>query len=212
MTQEQLIAIGASLIGGGAAGASINQLVTAYRGRRQPIGYRFESAALFSPPSETAGPSFRVTFTPVGGVATELANLHTLRVELINRGNSDRTTMLLGLTLPVGQNIVHAEKATGDRHHRMTIQGELSPSTASNEIDVVLEPFNRGDTYTLTLYVTLPPDIDEVGPIEPSSSEAVRFVELPNSAQVAAEALDIGLGLTPVGGVVAQVARRLLPR
>lgn len=207
-----MIAIGLSLLGGGAAGAVINQMVTSYRARRQPIGYRFESAALFSPPSETAGPSFRVTFTPIGGSATELANLHTLRVELINRGNSDRARMLLGLTLPVGQNIVHAEKTTGDRHHRMTIQGELNPSTASNEIDVLLEPFNRGDTYTLTLYVTLPPDIDEVGLIVPSSSEAVRFVELPNSAQVASEALDIGLSITPAGSVIGQMVKRFLSR
>ena len=173
-------------------GALITQVATSYRNRLQPIGYRSESSNLFSPPTDGSAPNFRVTFTPASGSATELTNVHALRVELINRGSQDRAKMALGITIPEGQGIVHAEKITGDRHHKLKIETALRPEAPSNEIDLVLEPFNRGDAYTLTLYITLPPGEHEAGPIDPSSAEAVRFVELPTPAELAEEAIGIG--------------------
>lgn len=192
MTLEQTIPIVMSLVGGGAAGAIINQLATSYRNRLQPIGFRYESTALFSPPADEAAPNFRVTFTPPVGTLTELTNVHALRIDIVNRGNHDRAKMTLGLSIPPGQGIVHAAKTTGDRHHKLKIESELRPDAPSNEIDLVLEPFNRGDLYTVTLYVTLPPGQEEAGPIEASSPEAVRFVELPTASELAVEAIGIG--------------------
>ena len=199
MTLEQTAPIVASIVGGGAAGAIITQLVAVYRNRKQPVGYRYESSKLFAPPSGNAAPRFLVTFTPPIGPATELTNVHTVRLEIINRGNQDKPKMALGVTIPPGQGIVHVEKTTGDRHHHLTIESNLRPEAPSHEIDVVLEPFNRGDLYTLTLYVTLPPQTNEAGPVSLSSAEAVRFVQIPSPTEIAIDLVE-GLSL-PVGPV-----------
>jgi len=177
------LTIGTSLIGGGAFGAIITQLVAVHRNRKLPIGYRSASSKLFAPPFGGASPRFRVAFTPLTGTATELTNVHALRLELINRGIQDKPRMTFGVTLPEGQGIVHAEMLAGDRHHSLKIDGEIRPDFPSNEIDIILEPFNRRDSYILTLYVTIPENIEDVGPLSLSSTEAVQFERLPRPSE-----------------------------
>jgi hypothetical protein len=47
MTSQQWLQIVAALLGGGAAGAIITALVSAYRNRVQPVGYKTEVIQVF---------------------------------------------------------------------------------------------------------------------------------------------------------------------
>lgn len=172
----------ASLVGGSVVGTILTLIVSARRNRVQPVGFRAEPLPLFQGVTGNRNVRIRVSLED-GGVLHNLENLHAIDVEVINRGNADRAKFSFGITLPITQQAVAVETVKGDRHHVFTEVPSVSPTAPSNELDFVVQPFNRGDRYRLTAYITLPPGQEMMGDIEFTSSESVVFTPMSTTGE-----------------------------
>jgi hypothetical protein len=175
----------ASLIGGGAVGAIITAIVTSYRNRVQPVGRRIEILPLLtsSSPGSTLKPE--VTLSD-GSTDYKFKNLFVADVQIVNRGNKDFPSFAFGMTLAAGDTVVHLEPYGADRHHVACVATAVSPGKPAQEVDVTLKPFNRGDSYSLKVFVVA--GSTEPGAIVVGSSEAIRFTEMPTLSETVAKA------------------------
>ena len=182
----------ASLLGGGAVGAIITAVVTTFRGRRQPIGYRIDTIPVFQ--STLGSSAFKAVLTvDDNNTKSEFTNLYLAEIQLVNRGNKDYAKFAFGFTLEDGDRAVFVDVSTNDRFHKTTFTAQPTPSAPSAIIDAVLEPFNRGDAYSFKLYVVVPDGRDAPARIEPGSQEAVVFTPMPTLTEIATE---VGRGVS----------------
>lgn len=194
--QIEWLKIAASIVGGGFAGAILTNIVTAHRSRIQPVGRRIDVTPLFTPGFASAPLKPTVTISD-GTRSYEFSNLHLAELNIVNRGNRDFTNFRFGLTLSATDTCVHAEPTESDRHHVATLATAITPATPSSILDFTLEPFNRGDAYTIKLFIV-------AGGIEPesiivSSAESVRFADIPSLAETLGDiASTMTLKLGPV--------------
>lgn len=178
--QIQWIPVIASLIGGGFAGAVLTNVISAYRARIQPIGRRIDVAPLFTP--GLSGSTLRPTVTLADGDTTyPFTNLYVAEVQVVNRGNKDFKSFSFGLTLAGGDAAAHVEAETADRHHVVSLLNTVTPSAPSQTVDLAFTPFNRGDAYILKVFVVAA--AAKPGPISVSSTEAIRFTDIPSLAE-----------------------------
>jgi hypothetical protein len=186
MEQVQLIQLGAALLGGGAAGAIITALVTSYRARVQPIGKRVEILPLFTP--EFGGPSFSTSVTVSdGNVDCKFPNLHLAEIQIVNRGNRDLPSFTFGITLEGTDRAIHIDPKGLDRHHAASLMSICTPASPSSSIDLELRPLNRGDSYTIRVFLVV--EHGKPQPLKIGTSEAVRFTEIPSVAETMAIAV-----------------------
>jgi hypothetical protein len=88
--------------------------------------------------------------------------------------------------MPLDTVIVSVSTSSKDRHHIITVDQQLSPSSPSKDVDFTYAPFNRGDRYSSTLYVSLDNQKkfeefeNEIKNITPSTNEAVIFSPMPS--------------------------------
>lgn len=185
MSEElEWIKIGAGVLSGGLAGAVLTNVITAYRNRIQPVGKRIDVTSLFSPrfTGSTLSPSITVT----SGVTTyQFNNLHVAEVQVINRGSRDVANFSFGLTLSQGDEVVHIDPTVPDRHHAVALTTPVSPATKTAKPDFTLTPFNRGDAYMLKIFIVAAGHAP--GPITLSSSEPIRFVDMPSITETLAD-------------------------
>jgi hypothetical protein len=184
----------ASLVGGGATGATVTAAVTSYRNRRQPVGFRVDVRSIFS--QVAGGEHFSVTVSVSDGMSTlQYSNLFITTIELVNRGNHDFSKFQAGFTLAEGDEAILMETLVPDRHHTSLTSVAPVPRATLREIDVTLSPFNRGDTYRYDIYVVTTGD--EPGILSISSPEPVVFKPMPTLVELAAAAakgVSIGIG------------------
>ncbi|MEO8382495.1 MAG: hypothetical protein ABI779_22740 [Acidobacteriota bacterium] len=200
MFDPKWIPIVATLLGGGAAGALITLLVTSYRNRRQPVGFRKDLLPVFR--QTVSDQRFSATVRIDAGDRTlEFDNLSLATIELVNRGNRDLSSFSVGFTLAKGDAALFAECGTPDRHHAALIADAPTPMLAKQQLDYVLTPFNREDRYTFKFYIYTPPG-REPGEISIGSREPVFFKPMPTLVELAAAAargrsVDVGpFGIT----------------
>lgn len=201
--QIQLLQIAASILGGGAVGAIITSLVTSYKARVLPIAKRVEVLPLFT--SNFGGSDFDTSVTVSdGNTDYKFPNLHVAEVQLVNRGNRDLATFNFGITLSTTDKVVHVEPQARDRHHVATLKGTCTPASPSTVLDFELRPLNRGDSYTLRLFIVS--GATEPKPMTIGSSEPVRFTEIPSIAETLANAAAATLAVK-LGTVEVRVLR-----
>lgn len=189
MADVQWVPVIAALLGGGAMGAIIAALVTHYRNRRQPVGYKKEIIEIFrkhpqynslrallalggTPPAVGSGSGSG--FQP-GSQGVLVDNFSIVRYTLINKGNQDIGEYEFGVTLEGSNKAVDVKVEAPDRHHKMIVVTPVSLNDQRNEIDFILQPFNRKDSYSVNIYFSYN---DSAGPIELSSPHATNFVDL----------------------------------
>jgi hypothetical protein len=171
------IKIGAGVLSGGLAGAVLTNAITAYRSRIQPVGKRIDVTPLFSPGFTGSALSPSITVTS-GATTYQFSNLHVADVQVFNRGNRDLAHFSFGLTLSSGDEAVHIDSTVPDRHHTVSLVKPVSPANKTATPDLILTPFNRGDAYTLKVFIVAVGGAP--GSITLSSSESVRFVDMPS--------------------------------
>lgn len=175
-------------------GATFTAVVTSYRNRRQPIGFRVDVRSVFR--EVGSGQQFSVTVGVSDGSSTmQYANLFIIAVDLVNRGNRDFSTFQAGFTLSEADEAILMETIVSDRHHSSTVAIAPVPKATRREIDVSLAPFNRRDTYRYEIYVVTTGS--EPGAINISSPEAVVFKPMPTLVELAAAAakgVSVGVG------------------
>ena len=185
-----------ALIGGGAAGAIINALVSSYRSRLQPVGRRLEILPVFiRQPGDSSGLAAKIAIMHDANTAT-FNNLYLAEVQVANRGNKDLDEFKFGVTLGDGDKCIFVTSSSPDRHHEVLQETEVTPQSPQGEIDFKLRPFNRRDSYFFKLYLVIPEDAEEPKKIELGSSSPIRFTEMPTVgevlARVAEEAVKVG--------------------
>ena len=202
MENNQLFQIAASILGGGAVGAVITVLATSYKARLLPVGKRVEVSPLFT--SDFGGASFSTSVTVSDGQTDyKFPNLHMAEVQLVNRGNRDLAAFNFGITLAAIDRVVHVEPTSRDRHHISTLKVLCTPASPLSSLDFELRPFNRGDSYSLRLFVVAGGSRPE--PLAIGSSEPVRFTDIPSVAEtLAAAASSVSLS---IGGLEVRIPR-----
>ncbi len=175
--------IAGAILGGGAAGAIITAIVTSFRNRVQPVGLRVVAREMFRSAKKPGHTDVKVLISD-GANKHEYANLHEVAVDVFNSGNVDRESFKFGLTLGAGQRVVLIEPSTQDRHHQFVSLADVSPANESAELDFEVTPFNRGDAYSLILYVTSEHGAMHGRDIVFSSPSPVKFVAAPEVSEL----------------------------
>jgi hypothetical protein len=185
-TEIQWVPVAASLVGGGAVGAVITAIVTTMRNRRQPIGKRVDIIRLFK--DGLGNPSLTTRITVSDGCSDHnYTNLFIAELLIANRGNQDIPAFRFGVTLLEGDQAIYVQPQTADRHHELTVITPVCPDTPRSEIDFEARPLNRGDSYPIRLYITMPDGKGGPTPIRFSSSHPIKFVEMPTVTETLAE-------------------------
>jgi hypothetical protein len=158
----------AALAGGGAMGAILTASITSFKNRVQPVLYTVR-VELLSPTRPGISLNFRDEF----GTYWQYPNLYEITVSLRNQANKDWAQFSFGLTLQRSHKAIFGSVETPDRHHQLISAAAVSPTS---ELDYTSTPFNRGDEYTVELFVVAHGGnpLTE-GDIQLSSAEAVRF-------------------------------------
>ncbi|MCF2489921.1 hypothetical protein [Dyadobacter sp. CY347] len=153
MTSEitEIIKIGASLLGGGAIGAVITNIVIAYRSRVQPI---FRSVRVIPFFENTKFPNMDLSLALKGeSKIADFTNLDILDIRMENNGNKDYQDFAFGVTLPDNSQIINFVGQSSDRHHIVQQETDVNIHNPKSEIDAKLMPFNRNDVYNITLLI-----------------------------------------------------------
>lgn len=103
--------------------------------------------------------------------------------EIVNKGNRDLQSFKFGLSYPNKDLVLHCDGQTADRHHIARVLTELGPGLPTTEVDFELAPFNRKDSYTLTLFVVAKGGQEVPGEFRISSSEPVVFRKAQETAE-----------------------------
>jgi hypothetical protein len=178
MTTAQWITLIASFFTGGAFGAVITALITKYRSRRQPVGYKIEVIEVFK--KNPNYPSLQAILM-VGkdqrssGPGYAIDNLSVARITLTNKGNQDIGEFKFGITLEGSYKAVELRMENPDRHHVINSLTEVSFNEPKKELDFALQPFNREETYTFSIHITYS---ESPGLILLSSPHSTKFVEM----------------------------------
>jgi hypothetical protein len=172
-TTQWVIGLIAALIGGGAMGAVITALVTRHRNRRQPIGYSKDIINAFKHEPEFS--SLQIVLMENDNPQILAKSLSIARFTFINKGNQDMEQFNFGITLGGTSIAVQTKEETPDRHHIFRVLKGASVINPTNELDFELQPFNRGEKYSLSVYFTYN---DSPGPVDISTHHSTTFVEL----------------------------------
>lgn len=199
-----------ALIGGGAAGALINAALTARRNRIQPIGCRIEITPIFRQADNSSGLRAKIAIALNESTAT-FENLFIAEIQIINKGNTDIEKFLFGVTLSGGDECVHVEHTSPDRHHEVFKNSVITPQNPSSEIDFTVTPFNRKDSYLFKLYIVIPDDAKDPQNIELGSPNPIKFIEMPIVSETllkAADGLSFSVGLIDIKASLKPLIKR----
>jgi hypothetical protein len=192
MDDNKLLQMITVLLGGGAMGAVITAIVTHIRNKVQPVGVRHKFIHVFK---DTLGLSSSLVAQlriSDGQHEFHFDNLTIVQLTLINKGNKDIDEFRFGVTLGKGQQAIHVEKHSEDRHHIIDEQTVIHIGSPSSEIDFILKPFHRGDTYSLDVYYVAPKGEDVTHEVTLSSPCPGKFVYMPSLREAAK---DVALGI-----------------
>jgi hypothetical protein len=183
------------LLTGGAFGALITAVVTGFRNRIQPVGYRTEMVPVFKQNVEVSSLNAKIIIHE-GDKEYPFHNMFVFDIYVVNRGNKDIDEFPLGFTLEKGDQAIYLEYESPDRHHTITPSG-VSLSTPKSEVDIKLKPFNRKDWYTFRVYVVPEGDFAP-GMIELSSPYPIRFTTMPTMGEMLAAATEVAVKVGPI--------------
>ena len=203
MSEINWLQLAVALLGGGVAGALITAVVSFYRARRQPVGRRIDVVPVFRPSGNAAQLEAAIAVTHMGKSVT-FKNLFLAEVQVVNRGNRDLDELKFGATLGGGDRCIFVEATPPDRHHNVSLVSPVIPEAPQHEIDFVLKPFNRGDSYSFKLYLVIPEGRREPRDIVLGSTSPIRFVPMPTAGALLARAasefvVNLGLGSIHIG-------------
>jgi hypothetical protein len=172
-----------ALVGGAAVGALIHAAIHTYQNRLQPIGRRYDVFPKFEDLKGASCLRTNLTFSD-SQKQYQYDQLQIVQIQLSNQGDKDLERFEFGMTLSEGDVAIYIESQSPDRHHQVEQITSLSCADAKSEIDLILHPFNKTDTYSLRLLMITAEPNKEPGEIKFSSPEAVKFVDLPTTKEV----------------------------
>lgn len=170
---------GATLVGGGLAGAFVKQLFDNRRNRLQPIEYSYELKPFYDITAHSIIPSKIIL--KEDGKEYPFTNLVIGSLTIKNTGILDFPKFTFGMTLDEDASFINIKQDDEHRHSLATYDSIPSIQSPLNKIDLELTPFNRKNIYTFNFlisskYGTETEDID----FSVSSSQAVKLNNVKN--------------------------------
>lgn len=192
-----IMVIGIILTIGAVIGALVQAAVSVYRNKKPIINTRIDILSKFNPLFEAKLlDTYKIIVTD-GKEEYEYNSLAQIEILLTNRSKEDFPKFKFGVKLSNNDLAIYAESKTSDRYHHLKLLTPITLTESKSEIDFLLEPFNRGDSYSLRLLIKLCESHQVPGKISINSPEAVSFINLPTIAEIveqAASRASIGLG------------------
>ena len=182
--RSTILIIGLILSLGGAIGALLQAVISAYLAKKPSISKRVDRWPKFEQPLGASSLDAHPIVTD-GKSEYKYHNLHHVEVQLSNKSKQDFGDFQFGITLFGDDVALYIESRSPDRHHKVEQLTPTNLSEPKSQIDFNLRPFNRGDYYSLRLLVKTSEEKQAPGKIEISSPLAVRFLDLPTAAEVA---------------------------
>lgn len=165
-------------ISGSAVGALMYAAISTYLNLKPKIGCRVDTAPLFEDMSGVAYPRSQIEISD-GYKTYSYNHLQIAQVQVKNQSKQDFDQFELGITLSSKDAVIHLEVQSPDHHHLVKQVDPFTFTEPKSKADLILQPFNRDDAYTLRLLsITAEPN-QRLGEINFSSPVAVRFVDLP---------------------------------
>lgn len=192
-----IIVIGVLLSIGAVIGALLQAAISVYRNKKPIINTRVDVLAKFNAMFE---PDLLDTYKIIvtdGAKEYEYNSLAQVEILVTNKSQQDFPDFKLGVKLSNNDVAIYAESKTTDRHHNLKLLTPVTLTEPKSELDFLLQPFNRGDSYSFRLLMKLCESHQVPGEISITSPEAVSFIHLPTIAEVveqAASRASIGLG------------------
>tara|TARA_A100000171_G_C2133687_1_gene148466 strand:+ start:2108 stop:2713 length:606 start_codon:yes stop_codon:yes gene_type:complete len=176
------ISLTISFLGGGLAGAILNQFFYHRRNKIQPVGKSIELTSIFNAKENSLIDS-RITIT---GDTKEyrFKNLWILKFDLINNGRNDYDKFNFGITLNDGIKAISVKETTKDRHHKVTYLGQPDFENQVESFDIELNPFNRKEIYTFEVQITSDRDDLTTDDIKLSTDKPVKFVDIKSKEEL----------------------------
>lgn len=193
-TTLDIIKISSGILGGGLAGAILNNLAAKRKARIQPIAKRVKISNIFIPSNLVDPHITKITFSGTTSQNYHFDNLTIAQIEIINSGNKDYESFEFGLSFEDGVSVINYSGKGIDRHHTISSEPNVDFSNPSQIIDLTLKPFNRKDKYEITLFLTNE-NLDEVGEIKFSSGLPVKFLDLDTFRKTFIEVLKESLSI-----------------
>jgi hypothetical protein len=183
-TLIEILKILAPLIGGGLAGAILGTYLTNRRNRIQPVTIRKEIIPIVNQQLGDSTVQAEVLLK-VAGNQQSYSNLMLGRVTIRNTGNLDYKEFKFEVTLNSLNLAVYLQTESEDRSHIISSTPPIDLNHLDSEIDFTLTPFNRGDTYSFSLFILPAPSIEEQLDISLSTQHPVKFVDFQEYREIA---------------------------
>lgn len=175
------------LLVSGIIGALLQAAISTYRKRKQPIGRRVDVFPSFADPLGASCSRTQLTLSD-GRKDYKYEDLHFVQIQLSNQGDKDFEEFKFKIALSSGDVALYIEGQAPDQSHQVEQLTSLTFAEPKPEIDFILRPLNRQDTYSLRLLIVTPDASKEPGKIDFSSPQGVTFVALPTVAEVVEDA------------------------
>jgi hypothetical protein len=135
--------------------------------------------------------SLKAELQVTDGVETRhFQNLFIAEITLRNKGNAHIDEFPFGITLGGDDVALYIQSETPDRHHTLTQITQVALGATAKEIDFVCKPFNRKDTYSLKVFMSISPDKKEPEDLHLSTSQPIRFVDLNTYENLAVQVIN----------------------
>lgn len=179
MSETNWIQISSGILGGGAAGAIITNIVSHLKAKKTCVEVTRNLTKVFS---ATASPKEFEAKIIVGSkkhksLSVTFLNLYFLDLSIKNAGSKDYESIKFGISLRNGDKCVFSESSGCDRHHNAIIESEIDVCEPAEIIDYTVSPFNRNEEYKFRIYITIPDEKEKPDNVSLSSPAPVVFKE-----------------------------------
>lgn len=169
---------------GGVMGAFLNHFFALRKDRIQPVGYQLDIIPLFKKDIVKSAFITNVTISD-GDKQYNFDNLFVINILITNKGNKDIDDFKFSVKLSEGDKIISVEHMQFDRYRNVAITDKIpSPVKPLDEVEMVLDKFNRKDSYHIRLHTFIPEGRAEPGKIKFNTPQPVKFTSTPTIDEV----------------------------
>lgn len=178
-----IILIISALLSSAFLGFLLHFIITANSHKLQIIGRRVDILTKFNSPLGASLLPHQITLSD-GEIQYKFEQISIADIHFNNQGNQDFEELKLKLTLAETDSAIYIESYSSDRSHEIEQLTFVSFAEPKSEIDFILRPLNRGDSYSVRLLIISSEPLQEPGEINFSSPQAVEFVHLPTIREI----------------------------
>lgn len=178
-----IVLIISALLSSAVLGFLLHFIIAANSHKLQRIGRRVDFLTKFNPPLGASLLPHQITLSD-GENQYKFEQISVADIHFNNQGTQDFEELNLRLTLSEKDAAIYIESHSSDRSHEIEQLTFVNFAEPKSEIDFILRPLNRGDSYSLRLLIISSEPLQEPGQINFSSPQAVEFVHLPTITEV----------------------------